>query len=373
MVHAFKVHHSEVRGGIPHVLKTLSDAFAGRWEQEIVVARLAGSGDSRLEDNGVKLTRVGSLGTLWSLPLAPTYPKVLRERLRDCDVLSVHSPFPLAEAVAGWALPADVRLVVHWHADVVRQRMLLPLLRPTTRRFLDRADRIVVSHESIVSQSSYLTDYRDKVAVIPFGIAPSQWATLNAADHAAISQLRERNPRLIAAVGRLVGYKGFDVLIRAMTAVDGQLVIVGEGPARPALERLILDLGLERKVRLVGRVSTVFVKLLLHAAKVFTLPSVSTAETFGLVQLEAMACDCPVVNTSLPTAVPWVARHNREALTVPPRQAGALATAICQLLDNPRQAEDLAASGIERVAKMFTQRRFLAETMQLYDDVWDGR
>jgi hypothetical protein len=42
-------------------------------------------------------------------------------------------------------------------------------------------------------------------------------------------------------------------------------------------------------------------------------------------------------------------------------------------LDNPRQAEDLAASGIERVAKMFTQRRFLAETMQLYDDVWDGR
>ena len=76
------------------------------------------------------------------------------------------------------------------------------------------------------------------------------------------------------------------------------------------------------RVHLVGYLERRELKCLLHACRVFTMPSVEESETFGIAQVEAMACGKPIVNTRLLTGVPWVARDGIEAVTVPPEIAG---------------------------------------------------
>src|SRR5205814_9531327 len=130
---------------------------------------------------------------------------------------------------------------------------------------------------------------------------------------------------------RLVAYKGFDVLFRAAVDRLFGVWIVGEGRERLRLEELIKSLDVQDRVRLLGSVSESERVKLMCIADVFAMPSVTNAETFGLVQLEAMAAGRPLVNTSLDTAVPQVALVGIEAVPVPPSDPEKLGEAIDSL------------------------------------------
>ena len=136
-------------------------------------------------------------------------------------------------------------------------------------------------------------------------------------------------------VGRLVYYKGIDVLIRAMKSVtNAELFVVGSGELDKQLRTQVKDLDIESKVHFMGRVDTRTLLAAFADCDVFILPSVSRAECFGLVQLEAMAYGKPVINTCLPTAVPEVSLNGETGLTVPPSDEIALAGAIQALTDD---------------------------------------
>src|SRR6185295_4672597 len=106
-------------------------------------------------------------------------------------------------------------------------------------------------------------------------------------------------------VGRLVAYKGLDVLLRAMVDVPGSLALVGDGPLRESLQKLAQELGVADRVTFLGRVSDADRLAWFGRADVVVLPSVSRQEAFGMVQVEAMLTGRPVVSTSVPTGVPW--------------------------------------------------------------------
>ena len=115
---------------------------------------------------------------------------------------------------------------------------------------------------------------------------------------------------MILAIGRLVPYKGFASLLQALRGLAGEAVIIGEGPLLQDLRKLALELGVSDRVTFKGRLEPGEIKTHLHAARVLAFPSTTAAEAFGLVQLEAMASGLPIVNTTLPTAVPKIARHD---------------------------------------------------------------
>ena len=153
------------------------------------------------------------------------------------------------------------------------------------------------------------------------------------------------------AVGRLVYYKGFDVLVRAMRLVDGRLVIVGEGPLEATLRAQAAAEGVSDKVTLLGEVQNADVAPFFAAADVFVLPSIARSEAFGIVQLEAMASGTPVVNTSLDSGVPWVSPHEVTGLTVPPNDPHALGVALERLLGDARLRERLGATAARARAR----------------------
>jgi rhamnosyl/mannosyltransferase len=122
------------------------------------------------------------------------------------------------------------------------------------------------------------------------------------------------------------------------------------------------------RLRLAGWQDRKRLKILLHAADVFAFPSTSTAETFGIAQLEAMATGLPIVNTALPTAVPHVARHGLESLTVAPADSDAMAAALRRLLQDTALATRLGKAGRERALQCFDQDLMRARIRTIYQE-----
>jgi glycosyltransferase involved in cell wall biosynthesis len=366
VLHAYKVFPPDVMGGIPEVIAYIAKGMFPRHDSSLLVARSRGWG-RRYTFDTIPVEAVFSFGTLLSTPIAPSFPFVLARRSRQAALVALHHPFPLNDIGVALGLPSRTPLVVHWHSEIVRARPLAGLLAPFIRHTLARAQRIIVSHSSLVSESPFLAAHGEKCAIIPYGIDVPYWNELDSSQRRQVEELRSRHPRLVMATGRLVPYKGFDVLIEALRRVDATAIIVGEGPLRNDLLRMAQQRGVAERVILAGMLSRDDLKVHLHAAQLYAFPSVSAAEAFGIVQLEAMAAGLPIVNTDLPTGVPHVARHGLEALTVPPNDPAALATAISQLLADRELAQRLGAAGRSRAMTEYNLENFVKRTEEVYD------
>jgi rhamnosyl/mannosyltransferase len=367
ILHAYKIYRPDIEGGIPAVISSLAQGCDASTTHSILSARRFGAA-RRYTPDGVPVEAVASLGTLFSTPLAPGYIPAFVRRARSADVVVHHAPLPLNDAAILLGLPDDTALIVYWHADVVGYPFLRRLVAPLIRRALARADRIVVSGQPMIDHSEFLRPHAHKCAVLPYGMDLNYWRMLDTNERAGADRLRLQQPRHIVALGRLVGYKGYDVLIRAMQSVAGHATIIGEGPLLADLQKLASDLGVADRVRFAGRLPRDEIKLLFHSAQVFAFPSVTEAEAFGIVQIEAMATGLPIVNTNLPTTVPLVARHNLEALTVAPGDPQALSQALNCILDDPALGEQLGSAGQQRAMSEFDQAAFRTRMTAIYED-----
>jgi rhamnosyl/mannosyltransferase len=207
--------------------------------------------------------------------------------------------------------------------------------------------------------------------LIPYGIDARQFDD-DRVDKALVEKLRQRfGPRVILTVGRLVYYKGIEFLIQAMTRVDARLVIIGEGPLRAELEREAVNNGASSRVVFLGEIDDDLVSYY-HACDIFALPSCERSEAFGLVQLEAMACGRPVVNTQIDSGVTYASLDGVTGFTVQPRSPDAMATALNRLLDNPELRTEMGRAARARVVNEFGIRQMAARTLALYRTVVSG-
>jgi rhamnosyl/mannosyltransferase len=355
----------ELAGGIPEVISLLSKSMQPEVESFIIVCGRRGVPRESQVD-GITVYRALSFGEFSSMPLAPTFPTSFKRAARQADLVAVHLPFPLNNIAIALRLPDRVTLVIHWHSEIYGRRLLVPLIAPLIRHTLRRADSIIVSDESMIATSRFLGSLAGKCSIVPFGTDVDYWEHLDPRDETEVERLRRSYPRLVMATGRLVAYKGFSVLIRAVAVTNANLVIIGEGPLRPTLARLTKQLGVTDRVFLKGFMPRDQLKLYLHAARVFAFPSITPAETFGIAQIEAMAAGLPVINTKLPTGVPKVARHGIEAISVAPNDPAALAAAVKRLLDDTVLARSLGRAGSMRARAEYDQKRFVSRIKELY-------
>ena len=313
------------------------------------------------------VTRVGRAGAVGSVNLSPAFPLWLRRA--EADVFVHHEPNPWA-LVSHLAARPKGKLVVWFHSEVVRPEWRYRLFyRPFLRPVLDRAERIVVAAPPLAERSRQLGDHRDKCGVIPFGLDTTRFEPTPEVLRKVEAARARFGESFVLAVGRLVPYKGLDVLLEALRGTSLRAVIAGAGPLRAELEANARKVGVDGQVVFAGNVPEADLVALYHACRAFVMPSVTRAEAFGVVQLEAMACGKPVVSTNLPTGVPWVNRHGETGLVVEPRDAAGLREALVHLVENPGVAERLGAQGRARVATEFTIAGMIAKTVALYAEV----
>jgi glycosyltransferase involved in cell wall biosynthesis len=315
---------------------------------------------------GVPVTRVGTLGQAGSVPVAPRFLAELR-RLRT-DLLVLHEPNPWALLACAIVRPR-APLVIWYHSDVVRPRLQYALFYwPMARLVYGRAARFIVSSPALAEQATGLSGRQSRVSVVPFGIDPEAWTAGPAVLARAARIRRSLHGRpLVLFTGRMVPYKGVDVLLRSLQGIEAVAVLAGDGPRRSEWMALAAELGLRGRAQFPGEVPQDELLALYHACDVFVLPSITRAEAFGFVQVEAMVCGKPVVSTRVPSGVPWVNRHEETGLTVPPGDAAALREALQRLLlDAPLRAR-LGAAARRRVLETFTVEQMGARAIEVYE------
>jgi rhamnosyl/mannosyltransferase len=354
-------------GGIETHLEALCQQLRSHADVRVLAANTA---NARVQEcrEGVPVVRLPPRVWLSTAPLCPSIASEIRRMAPD--LVHLHLPHPggmLGLLASGYRGP----LVVTYHSDVVRQRWRAAPFQPFLLASLRRARTIIATSRAYVDTSPVLRRFASRCRVVPYGIPLERFDT---PDDAQVSAVRARfGDRIVLAIGRLVYYKGFDVLVEAMQQVDGRLVVIGDGPLLTSLSARARRLGLSSKVTFAGEIANEALGPYYHGASVFVLPSIARSEAFGIVQLEALACGVPVVNTRLPSGVPEVSLDGVTGLTVPPGDARALARAITALLDDPQLRARYGSAGRARVEQHFTNERMGEQVWQVYEEALRDR
>lgn len=326
------------------------------------------------QDGAVAITRVGRRASLARLDLCPRLPRLLAERARaGVQLFHLHAPNPTMVLALALVLPRIPWVITH-HSDVVKQRFLRLAFSPCERLIYRRALRIMPDSPPYQAGSFLLQRYSSKVEALPLGLDLSPYLkpspiALQHAEHLR----REHGWPFWLAVSRLVYYKGLHNAVRALPQVPGRLLVIGEGPLAGELQNLAHSLGVADRIAWHGRASDEELIGAYHAATALWFPSNARSEAFGLVQVEAMASGCPVLNCAIPASgVAWVSLHEETGLTVPVDDPAALASAALRLLNEPDLRERLAANARRRAMAEFDHRLMAQRSLAIYDRVLAG-
>ena len=296
--------------------------------------------------------------------ISPSMIFTLRRICREYDIIHVHHPDPMA-CLALFLSGYNGKVVLHWHSDIQKQKLLLKFYRPLQQWLLRRADKIVGTSPVYLAESPCLQEVQEKTVCLPIGVVPMQPV------HEAVEAIRNQYPgkKIVFSLGRLVAYKGFCFLVEAARYLGEDYVVLigGTGALKGELEKEIEDLNLQNKVKLLGRVSDGDLPAYYGACEVFCMSSVQKTEAFGIVQIEAMSCGKPVVATRIPqSGVSWVNKEGMSGLNVEPGKAQELAKAIEKITENAETYQRFSEGAKRRYQDTFTKERMIEKCLTIY-------
>ncbi len=305
------------------------------------------------DPSGVEVYRTASLGTLWSLPVSPVFLLWFVRLARRADVVHFHEPFPLG-SLASMLIRKRKRWLVTWHSDVVKAWGLRVTVELFQRLLLARADKVTTTSPALAANSKLLRKVCDRTEIIPLSVPWTSPPT--AMPESLADQALPRRYQLF--LGRLSAYKGIDVLLEAVRRIEDpsfKLVVAGAGECGELVRGSSKELN-DRLIFLDRFVTEAEKNWLLAHCEVFLMPSTLASEAFGIMQLEAMQFGRPVINTSLPTGVPWVSKHEESGLTVTPGDPVELADAMRTLWEGDLRREQLGRGARQRFLHRFDNK-----------------
>jgi len=348
-------------GGIETLVQQYSEKLSEYDDIEVkVLVCRDGKGSTIHENaNGTDLTRAGSLGTYFSCPVSLSFIRLFRDMSENADAVHIHFPFPLADLallLSGY----KGKVILSWHSDIVRQKKLMFFYKPLMNYLLERADVILTATKGHIKYSDFLWKYRKKCRILPYGINPDDYCVYGE----TVLKSRYKGSVKVFFTGRLVYYKGVDVLLKAFREVisrniNCELFIAGEGVLESGLKEYTDSCGLADRIHFLGFLPETDLKSAYNACDIFVLPSTEKSEAFGIVQIEAMACGKPVINTRLPSGVPYVSKNGVTGITVRPKNVPQLADAIEKLCTDPELRKEYGRNGAERVNRYFSEEKII--------------
>jgi glycosyltransferase involved in cell wall biosynthesis len=297
---------SEV-GGVEVVLRQMIDALT---DMDIVV--LTFNYNAETVESSYKNTPVIRLGARFpTKPFrwAKDYKKRLKALAEEHDTIFYHYPSFQPEFY-----PIKFKQkIVYYHADVTKWGIIGSIYqRIIANRFLEDADRILVSNPNIINTSKTLRKFKEKCSVVNLGIDGNHFSYK--ADNYREQFLEEGEENLLLFVGRMSRYKGFSYILKCLTTLDdtNRLVVVSKDDYKQKDYEYIKNNHLERRITKISDASYEDLPYYYSSADLLLMPSTDRAEAFGIVAVEAMACSVPVISTELGTGTSY---HNIDGVT----------------------------------------------------------
>jgi len=307
--------------------------------------------------------------------LLPT-PRITRRvkeliKAEKIEIVAFGAAAPLALMSAALRRAGAARIVALTHGHEVWWSSVFPFSL-AMRRIGSTTDALTYLGEftrRAISQSLSTSAIASMVKIAP-GIDSEHFSPVDS--ERLKESLALRDKREIVSVGRLVHRKGQDQLIEAMSAIieevpQAHLLLIGEGPYRKKLEKLVRDYGLVDRVSFIGRIQYEELPRYICIGEVFAMPSRSRfrgleVEGLGIVYLEASACGLPVIAGSSGGA-PDAVVEGVTGVVVNGLDSAAIAVAAIEMLKNPEKSAAMGRSGREWIVNNWSWQ-FWADEFQ---------
>jgi glycosyltransferase involved in cell wall biosynthesis len=325
--------------------------------------------DLREHIEGIEVLRIGAALKIASQFVSFSYRAGLKKMIDSFapDFIHFHAPNPYVAYFLLDVLPPQTSLIVHWHSDIVAQKLLYPLVKKLEMRLLERANVIIATSPNYISESAPLQREKDKVCVIQNVINPDKFQ-LDDTQRELVATIKKEynNKKIVLFVGRHVPYKGISFLLEAANEMREDCVILvgGKGPQTKALKAMVKT----PAIHFIGRIPDELLNAYYYAADVFAFPSVTKNEAFGVALAQAMYCRTPAVTFTINgSGVNWVSIHNETGIEVPNSDALSLAKALDYLLFNNNIRDKYAENARKRIEDNFVLEKIKKSVYQLYN------
>lgn len=359
-------YYAPIEGGIESINHFVVNVLKGCQQR---VLSFNNQNTSREEDiENVPIIRSSLKGVFASQPLSFSYLKELRRciQLFDPDVIHFHYPNPLGAFYLLLSIRRRNKLIVHWHSDVVAQKVLYSFIKPIEDKLLNRADVIIATSPNYANASRNLLRFKNKVVIIPCSINETL-LDLKSGEEKHVQAMNERygGKPIVFFLGRHVEYKGIKYLLEAERFVqqDCVFLIAGQGPLTAQLKEQYHS----PRLHWLGRISEEEKRYYYHAASIFAFPSITRNEAFGIVLAEAMYCKCPTVTFTIKgSGVNWVSLNGETGIEVANSDFHAYAQAIDKLLQDDTLRYEMGENARKRVISLFSQTVVAKQYQELY-------
>lgn len=353
ILHISKYYYPYI-GGVENICKYLAE---GMPQHEVAVLCFNEEKKDVVDNvNGIKVYRVATWVNISRQALSLSYFSMMHRAIKEFqpDIIHFHWANPFPAAVLLTMIPSNVKLVIHWHMDIIKQKRIYPFIKPIERKLLKRANLVVVTSPQYRDGSKPLQRFKDKVKVVPNAIDEDNFV-LRVGDKQEIMNVMARyaEKKIVFFIGRHIQYKGLPWLIEAEKHIkhDCAIVIAGSGPLTEELKSQCHS----KRVYFVGKLSDDELRWYHYAASVFAFPSITKNEAFGVALAEAMYCHTPAVTFTIEgSGVNWVNLNGVTGIEVPNGDAVAYANAIDKLLSDEVLAHQMGEAGHQRVLENFT-------------------
>lgn len=347
------------RGGIESISRQVVDSLKDEYDNVVICF----SNDRCTYDDivdGIRVVRVGVQFSLMSQSVSLGYYWKLKKMIRQYHpfAIHIHCPNPLVYPMVMQCAGRDMKIVLHWHSDILHKGLIYRIIQPAETVILKKADLIIATSENYKMHSVPLAKNLEKVKVLPNGINTSNFG-LTISGKKSVERIRQKynGKTIILFTGRHIHYKGLPVLIEAERFIKGEcaILIAGAGPMTRQLKEQAKG---RSRIEFIGRLSDEYLRYYTWAADIFAFPSNTKAEAFGVALAEAMYCKTvPVVFNIEGSGVNWVTLKDITGKEVPLNDIQAYASAIDELMSNPELREDMAMKAKERIIAHFTEKK----------------
>lgn len=351
-------------GGLEDIARSIVMEMREKYEQRVVCFNHTHTGTIRSTEDGVEVVRINAPLTISSQPISFSYLQVLRQEIRSFrpDIIHVHFPNPLVGLFL-LLIPLDgIRLIIHWHSDILGKQVLYRLYRPLEQRIMQRADAILVTSPQYKEYSAPLRKFSEKIHILP-NIVHEPKLLFQPEDKQAVKRIKDHfsEKKIVFFLGRHVPYKGVDILLQSVPYLSDTCVVVigGTGEQTAYWQQLAAPYG--DKVQFVGELHDDEKRRFLYASDVFAFPSIDRREAFGVALTEALYCGAPAVSFRIEgSGSMWVNQNGKTGIVVENIDPHAFAEAINTLVQ-----DDVLRARYSNAAHQWIKKNFLKDQLYL--------
>jgi glycosyltransferase involved in cell wall biosynthesis len=359
-------------GGVENYVYYLSRELVNSGNQVKVVCANEPDIESKQRVEGIEVERLPYMGKIANTNITTGLPGALSDG--DYDIIHTHIPTPWsADWSAFYSNSKKKPLVVTYHNDIIGQGLASLVARIYNsvglNYVLKTAAKIIITQPGYLQSSSHLAKYQDKIEVIPNGVDVEKFQPIQASDNEDKSTIF-----FLSVLDEFHKYKGLDYLLEALKIVknnvpDVKLIVGGKGVLLDHHQEMAASLGLKDNVEFAGFIPDEEIADYYSQASVFVLPSISSLqEGFGIVALEALACQTPVVTTDI-VGVAHDLKQIKGGIVIPPRDTHKLADAITQILSDAQMQKEMGQRGRKLVQEKYTWKGVASSMEKVYKEI----